>query len=97
MEEILTIFEEGNKSKFEMRLPYLGKYEEIVKRLNLALTGEQLRYVMVEQAEVVKDYKEKKEQLEVYKKREEEAIKHLLSGNMPISKIALIFNYRKKK
>ena len=63
MEEILTIFEEGNKSKFEMRLPYPRKYQEIVKRLNLALTVEQLRYVMVEQAEVMKDYEEKKEQL----------------------------------
>ncbi|HWZ21171.1 MAG TPA: hypothetical protein VNW06_00885 [Cytophagaceae bacterium] len=99
LEEILSIFEEGNKSKFEMRFPFPGKYEEIVKRLNLALTDEQLRYAMIEQAEIVKDYKQKREQLEAYKKgieeykeREKEAIKRLLNENMNISKIALIFN-----
>ncbi len=107
LEEILTIFEEGNKSKFEMRFPYPGKYEDIVKRLNLALTDEQLRYAMVEQEEIVKDYKQKKEQLEQYKKELNEAneltqnlktaLLNLKSKGVSTLEISSLFNLSEEK
>ena len=99
LEQILSIFEVQSIQTFEMKFPLPEQYIEIVKRLNLAVTDEDVRYAMEEQEAVENDYKSKAIALEEERKLKEEAqlklseaIKNLKIKGMDTADIAAIFN-----
>ena len=77
LEEILTIFEIDNVQKFDMKVVLPEKYEEIAKRLNLALTDEQVRNGMLAQEELINEFEANKRAIEKEKNLKEEAIQKL--------------------
>lgn len=59
LEEILSIFEVRNVLKFDMKLTLPEKYEEIARRLNSALTDEQIREGIIAQQELIDEFAER--------------------------------------
>jgi hypothetical protein len=59
LEEILSIFEVRNVLKFDMKLTLPEKYEEIARRLNAALTDEQIREGIIAQQELIDEFAER--------------------------------------
>ena len=77
LEEILSIFEIENVLKFDMKFTLPEKYEEITKRLNLALTDEEVRNGMLAQEEFINEFKEMNKAIEKERELKEEALKSL--------------------
>jgi hypothetical protein len=105
LEELFTIFEEDTKKAFEMRYVISEKYDSIVKRLNLALSDEEVRHGMLIQEEVLQEFENRDKALEVAKAgekkaiereneardRETQAIKNLMNKGMSLSEIGSVF------
>ncbi len=99
LEQILSIFEVQSIQTFEMKFPIPEQYIEIVKRLNLAVTDEEVRYAMEAQEAMENDYNSKDIALEEERKLKEEALlkiseamKKLKKSGMNSTEISAIFN-----
>jgi hypothetical protein len=104
LEEILSIFEVQNVLKFDMKLILPEKYAEIARRLNKALTDEQIREGMLAQEELNNELTElnnaiekEKELKEEALRRETQAIRNLKNKSFTVSEIAAIFNLSEEK
>ncbi len=79
LEEILSIFEIENVLKFDMKLTLPEKYEEIARRLNSALTDEQIREGIIAQQELIDEFAERDKALaekdEAIAKKDEALVK----------------------
>ena len=89
-----------------MKVVLPEKYEEIAKRLNLALTDEQVRNGMLAQEELINEFADNKKAIEKERQLKEEAIengkrevrlkiraiRNLKSKGMSISEIAAVYD-----
>ena len=92
LEEILSIFELQNVQKFDMKFTLPEKYEEITKRLNLALTDEQIRNGMLAQEEMIHELESNAQAIATERKIKITAIQNLKKKGMSIVEIATIFD-----
>jgi len=72
LEQILSIFEDGNVMVFDMRHPIPPHYEPILKRLHAALSDEEVRNARIAQEEFLYEFESHKKAIEEMRKQKEE-------------------------